>query len=1069
MTIHQYNPWKGVVPYSDNADDLKFHPFRGRDKAINELLSVISNNEITTLYGRSGIGKTSLLNAGVFPKLREIGCWPVSIRLYNDCTSGHYSKHIVECLNPISKNSREFDVNSDNLAPHYLWHFFSNHEFRLNDNEVVPIIVLDQFEEILRNSPDEALLLLRQIRDAKQEGFREDGSSYEVNFRFVISIREDDLYLLENTLDTNYIDKMKTGRYRLQPVDHDSAYEIVFIKEDLFGNVSQEEKTKIADKLISMTTQDGAISSIMLSLVCSMAYNASTNGIITLDVINKLGDMPLVTFYKECISGLPKDFVDYFEETFVDYDRRRSVPKDRIPPDYLDYINILADEKSEHHILTVASDNVSNIQSYELLHDKLADSISKYHDERLTEYIISHRKQQLLLAVKYSIVSLFVFFLLYGIALLSCRPVNFSESGDLNGKPVKVFSRGYYVKGKVLKLTNCIIPEYTFWGNKEVRRVELDGVQYQYKSIYLPNADTLVIGPGQWEHGIVPASFPQIKTVIAERPSVRVYNYETIPSLDSVIIAPEDSDFLVWDSKTKTLFARNNSDIPFEAYLTRHTKPYSSIDINCNCDSIQDFDLSYKYTALSGNKKIRLINSDTTIHTLKHNDIPSVIIDQIKLIDLQYIDTLYDSAFYNPTAYDIMEASFPNVKFVGKNVFNNMNIEGIISLPKAQIISDSAFYRSNFDSIHLLSVLKIGTGAFRMDRYSGSKAKKIIMPIVDSIGDYAFYNRIDKNTYLSYNNNAVFSDMYKVFGGEYYNYDAANVNEKQKESSTNNKGYHEEGTTIVIDSADIDKLIIGKYIENITVNKGLKSFSISRITNNNDRGYHIIKGNLYEGRSIIIVPNKSTVVSLPINYRVDLLEGCSIDKCKNYICLNRSDISRLNNTKDINLFVPYGQLEQFYAFNDMFKSVQELSLIKTVFYKIYYMDFDSQFKIRVLLDQIEFDDITSLLTCLFIIGLLLYIYGRFFMIIYKREILITGMIVLISYILFSPYLCGITEYVTSDEKKFYFISRLFIYLKSHDDAILLHVHYSMWPAAYFSILLCAIYLCLKIKLLKKYN
>ena len=78
------NPWKGVVPYSDDPEDLKIHPFRGRDKAIKELLSIINENEITTLYGRSGIGKTSLINAGLFPKLRQLGCYPVSIRLYDE-------------------------------------------------------------------------------------------------------------------------------------------------------------------------------------------------------------------------------------------------------------------------------------------------------------------------------------------------------------------------------------------------------------------------------------------------------------------------------------------------------------------------------------------------------------------------------------------------------------------------------------------------------------------------------------------------------------------------------------------------------------------------------------------------------------------------------------------------------------------------------------------------------------------------------------------------------------------------------------------------------------------------
>ena len=60
-------PYQGLVPYSE--DDAEW--FFGRD----EWREVIADNmrayRITVLYGESGVGKSSLLRAGVIRTLRE--------------------------------------------------------------------------------------------------------------------------------------------------------------------------------------------------------------------------------------------------------------------------------------------------------------------------------------------------------------------------------------------------------------------------------------------------------------------------------------------------------------------------------------------------------------------------------------------------------------------------------------------------------------------------------------------------------------------------------------------------------------------------------------------------------------------------------------------------------------------------------------------------------------------------------------------------------------------------------------------------------------------------------------
>jgi MoxR-like ATPase len=61
------NPWPG--PEAFRREDSRF--FFGRDRARDALTRLVLQNRLVLLYGRSGLGKTSLLRAGVFPRLEE--------------------------------------------------------------------------------------------------------------------------------------------------------------------------------------------------------------------------------------------------------------------------------------------------------------------------------------------------------------------------------------------------------------------------------------------------------------------------------------------------------------------------------------------------------------------------------------------------------------------------------------------------------------------------------------------------------------------------------------------------------------------------------------------------------------------------------------------------------------------------------------------------------------------------------------------------------------------------------------------------------------------------------------
>lgn len=77
LRLDAERPWPGLVAFHE-ADAAFFH---GRDSDIGNLYWMVMRERLTVLFGMSGLGKTSLLQAGIFPKLRDENLLPIRIRL----------------------------------------------------------------------------------------------------------------------------------------------------------------------------------------------------------------------------------------------------------------------------------------------------------------------------------------------------------------------------------------------------------------------------------------------------------------------------------------------------------------------------------------------------------------------------------------------------------------------------------------------------------------------------------------------------------------------------------------------------------------------------------------------------------------------------------------------------------------------------------------------------------------------------------------------------------------------------------------------------------------------------
>ena len=61
------NPYKGPAFFTSDDEGI----FHGRKQETRDLVSMVSTERVVLFYAQSGAGKTSLLNAGLIPKLRR--------------------------------------------------------------------------------------------------------------------------------------------------------------------------------------------------------------------------------------------------------------------------------------------------------------------------------------------------------------------------------------------------------------------------------------------------------------------------------------------------------------------------------------------------------------------------------------------------------------------------------------------------------------------------------------------------------------------------------------------------------------------------------------------------------------------------------------------------------------------------------------------------------------------------------------------------------------------------------------------------------------------------------------
>ena len=346
------NPWNGLRTYAEG--ELIY----GRNEEIHALSLLIMQNTQTVVYGRSGIGKSSLLNAGIFPVVRRHGIFPVYIRLEHNSEQDYPEQVKAAVLREAARLGYTVRELVKGREGETMWEFFHRYEFSDSEgNAVMPMAVFDQFEEIFtlekreecrRRFFSELADLINNVmpdgveassvQSAKAGAFdifnlartTMSSAAYKTtsDFRLVFTLREDFLSYLER--NTTAIPGLKNNRYCLQPINDEQAADIIMCPRQGLVDVSVAkliiEKVTGEDKFEIDGVPEIQVDSAILSLYLSRLYDKmQAEGLshITAGLVETYSDNIIEDFYSDAICDIPKPAVEWLEDTLVNADGRR--------------------------------------------------------------------------------------------------------------------------------------------------------------------------------------------------------------------------------------------------------------------------------------------------------------------------------------------------------------------------------------------------------------------------------------------------------------------------------------------------------------------------------------------------------------------------------------------------------------------------------------------------------------------------------------------------------------------------------------------------------------------------
>jgi formylglycine-generating enzyme required for sulfatase activity len=284
-------PYK-FLDYFEAADQPIFF---GRDEEAGILQNQIMAHKLTILFGQSGVGKTSLIKAGIIPRLEEKGYTSLYLRVLREPAASIASSLSQDATSPIS--------NLQSPTPD-LCSFLEE----TLPSELRLVIFLDQFEEFFVRLGKKARVAFAEELAACLES--------DLDLRFVLSLRDDYLARL-HSLSARLPNDILLNRFCLENLSVEKAHLAITQPAQAFKLGYEDE---LLEMLLDDLEQEESVKPPQLQIVCLKLYQnlvdsgkwvegSGRSGRFTLESYKELGGAEgiLSSYLNDALAELPDD------------------------------------------------------------------------------------------------------------------------------------------------------------------------------------------------------------------------------------------------------------------------------------------------------------------------------------------------------------------------------------------------------------------------------------------------------------------------------------------------------------------------------------------------------------------------------------------------------------------------------------------------------------------------------------------------------------------------------------------------------------------------------------------
>lgn len=286
--------------------------FWGRKEETESFLYMVKHNDFVVCYAESGEGKSSLINAGLTPRMRTENLFPVRIQFndndfaktptrktLNDKNSDKEinfdefvwdkiiyaindakTKEQYKTLLLLKTQDLTYNVSDkiDDVLKDSIWLKLRENELRLNSYQtLIPVLIFDQFEEIFTRSKD--INWTDEFFKWLENLYKDEISdnivigSIPKKFKVLLSLRSDFVSELDYwSMRKYFIPSLKNNRYCLKALTKNSAKEIAskldHIPENIcLNDIINAAKIERVGNINEVKDDLPCISALVLSLI----------------------------------------------------------------------------------------------------------------------------------------------------------------------------------------------------------------------------------------------------------------------------------------------------------------------------------------------------------------------------------------------------------------------------------------------------------------------------------------------------------------------------------------------------------------------------------------------------------------------------------------------------------------------------------------------------------------------------------------------------------------------------------------------------------------------------------